>query len=98
MDYEKELTTGELRFIEESTDGWRMMVQEAMGKNSGIPDAVMERISELEDSYQEELLNFFVLEKKSSSSINADDIRSRFDEQWNEKHPEFFDMEKLFSD
>ncbi len=97
MDYENELTTGELRYIGESTDGWRMIVQEAAMQKPGISDAVMDRISKLEDTYQEEFLSFFVREKQSSSSVDADELRSRFDELWNEKHPEFFDMEKLFS-
>lgn len=89
------LTTGDLRFINESTSGWRMMVRSAIGFGDDIPETVLERITELEDTYLEKFEEYFIKIRKAYPEATPDQIRDGFDEAFKTDHPEFFDMEML---
>ncbi|MBP5309918.1 MAG: hypothetical protein J6W58_01700 [Lachnospiraceae bacterium] len=90
-----ELTSGELRDINESTNGWRMMVDDAIGKMTGVSDETKKHIDALEKQFKEELSEFYMAAKGGSEQIDADDIFAEFDEKWNEEHPEFYDLKRL---
>ena len=90
-----ELTSGELRDINESTNGWRMMINDAIGNMSDVSDETKERIYALEKQFKEELYEFYVAAKGGFKQIDADEIFFEFDEKWNKEHPEFYDMKKL---
>lgn len=90
-----ELTNGELRDINESTNGWMMMVNDAIGKMTDVSDETKARINALGKQFKEELYEFYVAAKEESDEKDADEIFAEFDEKWSKEHPEFYDIQKL---
>ena len=62
-----------------------------------VSDETKDRIYALEKQYKEELYEFYVTVRKESSEKDADEIFAEFDEKWDRKHPEFYDMQKLLA-
>jgi len=93
-----ELTLGELRYIDESANAWYMDVRRIADSMGDVPEAVKTRISTLQEEYVEEFLEFYTAEKEKSTGLDSVDIQDKFDETWTKKHPDFYDMEKLFAE
>ena len=62
-----------------------------------VPEEVETRINDLETTYKEDLLLFFREKKSEDATLYTGEIQADFDQVWGEKHPEFFDVDKLFS-
>ncbi len=92
-----ELTSGELRYIDESLNTWRFWISEISGYMDEVPAEVKKHIDELSDQFKAEFVKFFAAEKDKNPNPNGGEISAAFDEQWNKEHPEFFDMKALFS-
>ncbi len=93
-----ELTEGELRFIEESTNRWKMNVLRVTEMMDEIPDSVRENIDALEERYKKEFGEFYKAQKGKDEEKDADDLWYEFDNSWDEKCPEFYNVKELFKD
>ncbi len=90
-----ELTIGELRFVNESTNVWNMLTISIMSTMENVPESVKTHLDELGQQYREEFLAYYTKEKKNAA---AEQILGDFDQSWEKKCPEFYDFRKLFSD
>ena len=93
-----ELTMGELRSINESTNVWKMLIRRIQDSMEHVPSPVTDRIKELEELYIRELQEYYPNAKENDPSKDLDDIAAEFDELWDGKHPEFYDVRKLFAE
>ena len=91
----KELTMGELRYISESTDVWQMALDDEIDRRGGVSREKLDHINELRDGYIQEFAEFYKAAIINKQTYDANLIKYSFDEQWANKHPEFFDVEKL---
>lgn len=90
------LNTGDKRYAAEITNGWKMYIRPILSSMTEVPDEVRERIRALEEAYQTEFLDFFVKEKNRDETLMAGRIHNTFDQEWEKKHPEFYDVDLLF--
>lgn len=87
---------GDLRYIDESTKAWQMDVRSIAGKAGGsLPENIEAKIEELDAEYKKKFESFYADAMEKDQEQLADKIRSAFDELWIEKHPDFYDVEKL---
>ncbi len=94
----RELTTGELRCINESTQGWRMLVDMIADSIGTLPDGLSEHIEELEDGYRAGFDDYYRKAVEAEDGRDADELAADFSEIWDSEHPEYFDMRALFAD
>ena len=92
-----ELTIGDQRYIGEALTTWNMYINPIINSMREVPDEVADRLEGLKSQYIDEFSVFFQDKKNEDESLHADEIHEAFDEIWREKHPEFFDMDKLFA-
>ena len=90
----KELTAGEERYIEESANGWNMIMSMITGGIDNVPDEVTKRINELSGAYVSEFKKFY---SEADDTTDADAVHIKFSEKWVADHPEYTDMEKLLA-
>ncbi len=88
----RELTLGEKRFIDESTNGWKMDIY---SRNQEITPEIEKRISELAEAYEDAFYAFYKDALQKEEVLNADAIQRDFDEAYEKEHPEFYDVEAL---
>ena len=93
----RELTEGDLRYINESTNSWQMLVDGIMNSMDNIPEEVTGHIGLLQEQYIEEFGEFFAAAVEAGTDKDADGLLGEFDNKWNTDHPEFYDMKALFS-
>lgn len=93
-----ELTIGELRYINESTTIWKMLTQRVKDSMGQVPSEITEKLRESEKAYIEELRKYYIDTKEQGTNKNSDEIAAEFDDLWVEKHPDFYDMRKLFAE
>jgi hypothetical protein len=91
-----ELTTGDLRYINESANSFRMEAEIESGKYKEVPQELKDRIDELGTVFVSEFGEYFRREREAGNTKNADGLLYDFDESFEKEHPEFYDMEKLF--
>ena len=91
------LTSGELRYISESTNSWMHIVSMLKDAVKDIPQETLDRISELKSGFEKEFLEFYSEKKQSGTELDGDQLLYAFEDEWEEKHPEFYDMKALFS-
>ena len=92
-----ELTIGDQRYIGEALTTWNMYINPIINAMNEVPDEVADRLEGLKSQYIDEFSVFFQDKKNEDESLHADEIHDAFDEIWREKHPEFFEMDKLFA-
>ena len=92
-----ELTIGDQRYIEESTIPWRMYINSILFPMKDVPAETTDAITAIEKQYTDDFYVFFEQKKAEDESLHADEIREAFDTVWGKEHPEFYDMDKLFS-
>ncbi len=90
----KELTAGEERYIEESVNGWNMLMSMITGGIENVTDDVKKRIVELSETYVAEFKKFY---SEAGDTSDADEVNERFAQKWSAEHPEYTDMEKLLA-
>ena len=91
-----ELTIGDQRYVEESLTIWRMYINPIINSLNEAPSKLTDRLRELESQYIEEFYAFYKEKKEENENLHADAIHNAFDDVWSEKHPDFYDMDKLF--
>lgn len=88
----RELTPGELRYINESTDGWRMYIY---SKKQEMTPEIQERMSELSTAYKEAFYAFYEDALQKGEVYDSDAVLKDFNEIYEKEHPEFFDIDAL---
>jgi hypothetical protein len=91
------LSTGEERFINESTSEWQMMINLIISPTE-LPDATNERIRGLDELYKKEFRDYYIENITEEGQVDASQIQSDFDEKWVLEHPEFSDPKLLFAE
>lgn len=89
----RELTTGELRYINESTDGWKMYIY---SKDQEITPEIQQRMRELSTAYKEAFYAFYEAALQKGEVYDSDAVQKDFDEVYGKEHPEFYDVDALF--
>ena len=89
----RELTTGEMRMVSESANGWKMVIYQKVGDD--ISDALRERMSQLASGYVAAFMDFYKKAVEKAGDHDPDDIQSEFDEMYQKEHPEFYDIDAL---
>ena len=92
----KELTMGELRFLGESADGWKMAVY---AKSEGkLSDAAKEKMDRLAEAYVEAFTAFYEEAAAKTDQRDTDELQESFEEVYRKEHPEFFDIDTLIKE
>ncbi len=88
----RELTPGELRYIEESTNGWQMYIY---SKSQMMTPELEQRMRELSDAYKDAFYAFYEAALQQSEVIDCEAVHRDFDEAYGKDHPEYYDVEAL---
>ena len=89
----RELTTGEMRMLSESANGWKMTIYQKAGGN--ISDALTERMDQLASDYEAAYTDYYKKAVEKAGDHQPEDIQTEFDEMYQKEHPEFYDIEAL---
>ena len=92
------LSSGEERYINESTLGWQMIINQILFSPVKIPEAVTTRIQELDELYIKEFRDYYINNSSNEGQIDASKLQADFEEAWIPKHPEFTDPDLLFAE
>lgn len=90
----RELTPGEMRYIYESTNGWRMHIY---SQSQGLTKEDEERMDELEQAYREAFYAYYEAALKKGEVQDSDALNREFEEIYEKEHPEFFKKVSLLS-
>lgn len=90
------ITPGEERYISEVGTEWRRLVFDFAESIEDIPAEVTEKIEKLYNSYKDEFSEYYRAEADKGEINYSDEVLRDFEAQWTPKHPEFYDMNKLF--
>ncbi len=89
------LTLGELRYIDESTNSWRMALV-AKAADKGIREfssEVENRMVDLSEEYKDAFKDFYEKAKAEDPTKDSVEIQNAFDEEYHKSHPEFYEFE-----
>lgn len=89
----RELTTGELRFIDESTNNWRMYIYSKSGAKA--MGGLQEQMNVLSEQYKEAFSEFYKNRIKKDSFADSIEIKNEFDKAYEKKNPAFYDINAL---
>ena len=92
-----ELKIGDMIYIEDSVRPWRMVIDPILSSMGTAPKELEKRIDEMESAYKEEFTGFYVKKKSEDETLYTNEIQNNFDEIWEKKHPEFYDVDKLLA-
>ena len=92
-----ELTMGDQRFIADATTVWRMYVNPILVSMESVPQEVTGRIETLEESYKSEFWVYYREAMGKDDTLLAGEVQRDFESEWTKKHPEYYDMDLLFS-
>ena len=92
-----ELKTGDIMYIEDSVRPWRMIIDPILSSMKTVPGELEKKIEELETAYKEELFEFYRNKKTEDETLYTNEIQKAFEQEWEKKHPEFYDMDKLLA-
>ena len=87
----RDLTMGELRFIDESTFGWKMNIYEKVGRNA--PFELLKRMNQLSDAYKKAFLDFY--KKRVAYVLDSVELQNEFDKYYEKINPIFYDINTL---
>ena len=90
-----ELTTGDERFIGESTTIWMTYIRPIMVEMEEVPEEVKERINTLEKSFIAGFRDYYIKEKDEENL--SDPILYEYDRIFSNEHPEYYDVDLLFA-
>lgn len=90
-----EFTTGDVRFINEVTNGWRMAIDEVLYEKGEPSKELLDRIDSLRKEYQDAFEDYFINARKSGEYGDNDQIKAAFDEEFKKDHPEYYDTALL---
>lgn len=91
-----ELTIGEKMYISEAGKEWKRLINSLTDIMGNIPAEVSARIEKLYNSYNSEFSEYYKAEAEKEDIYYSDEVLEKFDKEWDKKHPEFYDLSKLF--
>lgn len=91
-----EITFGEERYINEAGKEWKRLVDNFVETIDEVPAEIVERIDTLYEDYKAEFDKYYRAEADKRKISFSDEVLCAFDMEWDKKHPEFYDMYKLF--
>lgn len=86
----RELTLGELRFIDESANGWKMYIYQNMQRE--LTEEEKNQIHSLAEDYCKAFLEFYKSAVEKNNVVDSDDIHDKFDETYKSSHPDFYNF------
>ncbi len=89
----RELTLGELRYINESANEWEMYIRSLIKQE--LPPEAEEHMEELAKAYKEAFLAFYKEAIQRGEDGDSIAIHRAFNAIYEKEHPEFFDVETL---
>lgn len=89
----RELTIGELRFIDESTNDWKMYIYSKCRTRDTAE--LRERINVLSEEYKEAFREFYKKRLEKASFVDSIELKNEFDKVYEKKKPEFYDINTL---
>lgn len=92
------LTTGDLRYIAQSTRAWKETIDTVINKIPVVPRVVQDRIRNLSDKYKEDLVAYYLEAMRENEGRLADSILWEFDVKWDTEHPEYYDIDLLIKE
>ena len=92
----RDLTLGELRYISESANGWKMDI--FMNMSRELTSEEREQMMSLEEAYVEAFQEFYKTALEKDEMAFSDEIQNEFDEAYAVSHPEFYEFPNLLSE
>ena len=89
----RELTVGELRFIDESTNDWRMYIYSKV--DAKVAAELQERLRALSDEYKAAFLDFYKKRVEKETYVDAIETKNEFDKFYEKRNPAFYDINGL---
>ncbi len=89
----RELTPGELRYIDESVNEWKMYIRIIAKQELTMEDE--RHIESLEKAYKEAFLAFYKEAVQREEDADSIEIHRAFNAVYEKEHPEFYDVETL---
>ncbi len=89
------LTLGELRYIDESTNSWRMglIVRAAEKGIHEFSPEIESRMIDLAEDYKDAFRDFYEKTNAEDHTQDSVAIQNAFDESYSKSHPEFYEFE-----
>ena len=75
---------------------WKRLVSDVLETMEDVPSIVKDRIEVLDKTYREEFSEYYRAEAAKRVIDYSDKVLRTFDIEWDKKHPEYYDMNKLF--
>ena len=91
----REISMGEMRYLEESANAWKMEVYGRLKKE--LTDEEETKIKEMARAYVEAFSDYYKNAIAEDENRDTYDIQSEFDEVYEKEHPEFYDIDALIS-
>lgn len=89
----RELTAGELRFIDESTNDWRMYIYGKVEAKAAVE--LKESMNVLSEEYKEAFLDFYKKRIERESYVDGIEVKNDFDKVYKKRNPAFYDINGL---
>ena len=93
----RELTVGELRYIDESVNPWKMQIHSKIENIEELPESVFQRMADLEKEFKDRFYEFYKKAVDEGTTLDSDQLLKQFEESFVKDHPEFWDMEALLA-
>ncbi|MCR5249687.1 MAG: hypothetical protein K6E50_03685 [Lachnospiraceae bacterium] len=94
----KELTIGELRYINEAVNLWKMLVMRIQCSMDHMPESLTDKLNRLEQDFQDQFRAYYQKCRDEGSQKSSDALLDDFEEKWEKIHPDFYDFRKLFAE
>jgi hypothetical protein len=91
------LTTGDIRYIDEVTNAWKMYINPVLNSMETVPEPVASHIEELSEAFREGFFVFFRASMEKDETRLAGEVLGEFMTGWKKEHPDYYDMDQLFS-
>ena len=89
----RELTAGELRFIDESTNDWRMYIYGKVDAKAAVE--LKESMNVLSEEYKEAFLDFYKKRIEREFYVDGIEVKNDFDKVYKKRNPAFYDINRL---
>ena len=91
------LTTGDIRYIDEVTNAWKMYINPVLDSMEAVPESVKGHIDELSEAFRTGFFVFFRDAMEKDETRLAGEVLSDFVAGWRKEHPDYYDVDQLFS-
>ena len=91
------LTTGDIRYIDEVANVWKMYINPILNNMDAVPESVESHIEELSVAFREGFFVFFRDSMEKDETHLAGEVLGEFMTGWKKEHPDYYDVDQLFS-